>query len=193
MKKLCMSELLGGRTLDLLLPVRRQETARFLRVLLKKAERGEAVDVEAELLTLSNNIVSTMMMGQTCCEDDDDEAEEVRKLVKDTAELTGKFNVSDFIWFFKNWDVQGFNKRLKEIRDRFDVIMDRVITEHREERKKMKETGGVYQVKDLLHILLDIYEDDSSEIKLTMENIKAFILVSHQIHLSFLLYLLLSY
>jgi hypothetical protein len=37
---------------------------------------------------------------------------------------------------------------------------------------------GGYAVKDLLHILLDIYEDKSSKMRLTRENIKAFILVN---------------
>ncbi|XP_054785863.1 cytochrome P450 93A3-like [Prosopis cineraria] len=175
MKKLCMSELLGGRTLDQLLPVRRQETVRFVRLLLDRAERGQTVDVGGELLTVSNNIVSRMLMGQTCSEDDV-EAQEIRQLVRDTAELTGLFNVSDFIWFCKNWDLQGIKKKAKALRDRFDTLMDRVIAEHRKERRKMKEVGEVYQAKDLLHILLDIYEDESSEIKLNMENIKAFIL-----------------
>ena len=177
MKKICMSELLGGHTLNQLLPVRRQETIRFLRLLLKRGNAGESVDVGAELLTLSNNIVSRMIMSQTQSEHDG-EAEEVRKLVQDTAHLTGKFNVSDFIWFLRNWDLQGFRKRLKEIRDRFDTMMERVIKEHEEERRKRREAGGGDgQVKDLLDILLDIYEDENSEIKLTKENIKAFIMV----------------
>lgn len=180
MKKTCMSELLGGHTLNQLLPVRRQETTRFLRLLLKKGKACEDVDVGGELLILSNNIVSRMLMCQTWCENDD-EAEEMRKLVQETVLLTGKFNVSDFIWFFKNWDLQGFNKRLKKIRDRFDAMMERVIKEHEEERRKRKEIGSgndQTQIKDLLDILLDILEDERSEIKLTIENIKAFIFVS---------------
>ncbi|KAJ1383163.1 Cytochrome P450 [Sesbania bispinosa] len=176
MKKICMSEFLGGHTLTQLLPLRRQETTRFLSLLLKKGKDGEVVDVGGELLTLSNNVVSRMIMSQTCSENDG-EAEEVRKLVQDTAHLTGKFNVSDFIWLFKNWDLQGFSKRLKEIRDRFDTMMERVIKEHQEERRKRKEVGGGDgEIKDLLDILLDIFEDENSDIKLTMENIKAFIL-----------------
>jgi len=180
MKRICMSELLGGPTLSQLLPVRRQETLRFLRLVLNKGEAGEAIDVGRELLTLSNNVVSRMIMSQTCSQDDS-EAEEVRKLVQDTVLLTGKFNVSDFVWFFKNWDVQGFGKKLKEIRDRFDTMMERAIKEHQEERKKRKEvgSGGDGQIKDLLDVLLDIHEDENSDIKLTKENIKAFILVSH--------------
>ncbi|XP_061346432.1 cytochrome P450 93A2-like [Gastrolobium bilobum] len=176
MKKICMSELLGGHTLSQLLPVRREETTRFLRLLLKKGNAGEAIEVGGELMTLANNIVSRMIMSQTCMENEG-EAEEVRKLVQDTTHLTGKFNVSDFIWFFKNWDLQGFSKRLKEIRDRFDTMMERVIKEHEEERRKRKELGGGDgQIKDLLDILMDILEDESSDIKLTIENLKAFIL-----------------
>jgi hypothetical protein len=177
-KKICMSELLGGGTLTQLLPVRKEETLKFVRFLVKKGKENEAVDVAKELLRLSNNVVSRMIMSQSCSENDG-EADEVRKLVQDTAHLTGKFNVSDFIWIFKNWDVQGFSKSLKEIRDRFDSMMERIIKEHQEVRRKRKEVGGGDgQIKDLLDILLDILEDESSEIKLKMENIKAFILVS---------------
>ena len=39
--------------------------------------------------------------------------------------------------------MQGFGKGLKEIRDRFDTIMERAIKEHEEERKKRKEVGAV--------------------------------------------------
>ena len=81
-----------------------------------------------------------MIISQTCCEDDS-EIEEVRKLVQDTVVLTEKFNVLDFVWIFKNWDVQGFRKKTKEIRNRFDT-MERVIKEDEEERKKRKEVGN---------------------------------------------------
>ncbi|KAK7336614.1 hypothetical protein VNO77_17160 [Canavalia gladiata] len=173
MKKICMSELLGGHTLAQLLPLRRQETLRFVTLLLNKGKACEAIHVGGELLRLTNNIVSRMIMSQTCCENDS-EAEEIRKLVLDTAHLTGRFNVSDFIWFFKNWDLQGFGKRLKEIRDRFDNMMERFIKEHEEKRRVRKE--GDNQIKDLLDILLDIHHDNNSEIKLTIQHIKAFVL-----------------
>ncbi|MED6176847.1 hypothetical protein PIB30_092232 [Stylosanthes scabra] len=183
MKKLCMSELLGQRTLDQLLPLRKQETLRFLKVLQKRGEAGEYVDLGDELLTLTNSVISRMTMSVTCCEDGDnsnsDDAEAMRKMVKDTAELAGKFNVSDFIWLFKNWDLQGMNKRLKEILERFDSMIKRIIKEHEFVRKKKKEgeSEGV-SVRDLLDILLEIYEDKkrNDEIELSTDNIKAFIL-----------------
>ena len=176
MKKLCVSELLGGRTLDQLLPLRQQETLRFLKALRKKGEAGEAVDVGGGLLTLTSSIISRMAMSRSCSEDGDD-TEDVRKMVKDTAELSGKFNVSDFIWFFKNLDLQRMDKRLKEIHERFDSMMERVIRQHELERRKRKEKGEG-AMRDLLDILLEIHEDKRTEVELTRENIKCFILVS---------------
>lgn len=176
MKKLCMSELLGGHILDQFLPVRREEVERFLKLLLKKAEACESVDVGGELMRLTNNIVSRMIMSRRCS-DNDNEADEVRKVVKETAELSGKFNVSDYIGFCRNLDLQGFGRRLKEVRENFQTMMERIIEEHEEARKEEKR-GGNNEVKDLLDILLDIAEDESLEIRLTRQDIKAFVLVN---------------
>lgn len=128
-------------------------------------------------MRLSNNIISRMTMNQTSSEDEK-QAEEMRMLVADVAELMGTFNVSDFIWFLKPFDLQGFNKRIRKTRIRFDAVLDRIIKQREEERRNNKEIGGTRQFKDILDVLLDIGEDDSSEIKLTKENIKAFIMVS---------------
>ncbi|KAM3732284.1 hypothetical protein ACB098_11G048400 [Castanea mollissima] len=162
MKKLCTSKLLG-------------EITRFVQFLLKKAQSDEAIDVGEGLMRVTNNIISRMTMSQRCSENEN-EADEVTKLVKATAELTGKFNLSDYIWFCKHLDMQGFGKRLKDVRDRFDSMMEKIIKEHEEARKEEENMDGGHAVKDLLHILLDISEDKSSEMRLTRENIKAFVL-----------------
>ncbi|XP_057422695.1 cytochrome P450 93A3-like [Lotus japonicus] len=176
-KKLCMSELLGGQTLSNLLPVRQQETLRFLKVLQRKGEAGEAVDVGGELLTLTNSVITRMIMGRACSKTDDDgDVEEIRKMVMDTAELAGKFNVTDFIWFFKCLGLQGVSKRVKEILERFDNMMERVILEHEEERRRRKEGAEGGEIRNLLDILLEIHEDESTKTKLSRENIKALIM-----------------
>ncbi|XP_024980898.1 cytochrome P450 93A3-like [Cynara cardunculus var. scolymus] len=170
MKKVVMSQLLNGTTLDLLLPVRHEEINCFIKLLSEKAKLGKAVDLDGELVKLTNNVISRMLMSERCSEAEN-EAGEMRKLVTEIAEITGKFNLSDYIWFCKNLDLQGFGKRLKDIRTRFDALIERIMKEHEEARKQ--EMG---EVKDLLHILLDIAQDESMEIKLSRENIKAFIL-----------------
>ncbi|KAL7582251.1 hypothetical protein Lser_V15G42505 [Lactuca serriola] len=170
MKKIVMSQLLNGTTLDLLLPVRQDEINRLIKSLERKAKAGHAVDLDVELVKMTNNVISRMLMTERCSEEED-EAGEMKKLVTEIAEITGKFNLSDYIWIFKNLDLQGFGKQLKGIHGRFDALIERIMKEHEEARKQ--KTGVV---KDLLHMLLDVAEDQSMEIKLTRENIKAFIL-----------------
>ncbi|KAD4584617.1 hypothetical protein E3N88_22218 [Mikania micrantha] len=79
----------------------------------------------------------------------------------------GSFNLSDNIWLFKNLDLQWFGKRVKDIHRRFDALIEKIIKEHEEAQS---------QEKDLLSILLHIAEDETMDINLTRENIKAFIL-----------------
>ncbi|PON91641.1 Cytochrome P450, E-class, group I [Trema orientale] len=173
MKKLCVSQLLGSQTLDQLLPIRNEELKRLLKSILKRAEAKETFDVNGEVQKVTNNIISRMTMRQRCSEDDN-ESEEIRKLIKEANEIVGKFNLSDNFWFCKNLDLQGFGKRCKKVHEKFDFMMEKIIKEHEEERKEEK--GRREKAKDLLDILLDISEDRSSEIRLTRENIKAFIL-----------------
>lgn len=150
----------------------------MVNVMVRKAKAGKAVDIGGELMRLTNNVISRMHMRERCSENED-EAGEVKNLIKEIAEITGKFNVSDYIWFCKNLDLQGIRKRPVDIRRRFDKMMERIIEEHRDMRSKMKDNSdGGHVEKDLLDILLDISEDESLDIKLSIENIKAFILVT---------------
>lgn len=183
MKKLCMSELLGGRILEQFYPIRQEEIVGFVQLMQTKAEKGEKTDVGEELIKLANNVISRMTMSQSCTESED-EARHVSKLVREIAELTGRFNLSDYFGFCKNLDLQGFRKRLKEVRDRFDEMIEKVIREHQEGRRKRKEqdSDGAERVEDILDVLLDIEADEKAEMKLSRENIKAFILVSPSFH-----------
>ncbi|WOG90982.1 hypothetical protein DCAR_0310230 [Daucus carota subsp. sativus] len=175
-KKLCMSELLSGRTLDLLQPIRRHEIESMVNAMMKKARAGEAADVRVELIRLANNTFSSLFMGKRWSENED-EAEEVHKLIQEITELAGKFNFSDYIWFCKNLDLQGIRKRVVDVRGRFDNMMERIIEDRVDLRRTRKQNGiGGHLEKNLLDILLDISEDESREIKLSRENIKAFTL-----------------
>lgn len=123
------------------------------------------VDVGGELMRMTNNVVSRSLLGRRCTDE-----EEVRRLVSEVAEITGRFNLSDYVWFLKGWDLQGFGKRLKEIRGRFDELVDGVVEE---KRRKSGGDGG----KDMLDLLLGFMEDEKAEMRLTKENVKAFIMV----------------
>lgn len=54
--------------------------------------------------------------------------------------LLGIFNLSDFIWFCKKLDLQGFKQRVKNDSGKFDSVKERII-KTREEARKQK-TGS---------------------------------------------------
>uniref|UniRef100_A0A0E0HTG3 Cytochrome P450 n=1 Tax=Oryza nivara TaxID=4536 RepID=A0A0E0HTG3_ORYNI len=179
MKRACVHELLAGRTLDRLRHVRREEVARLVGSLRASADGGERVDVDAALMGLTGDIVSRMVMGRRWTGDDND-AEEMRSVVAETAELTGTFNLQDYIGVFKYWDVQGLGKRIDAVHRKFDAMMERILTAREAKRKLRRQAAadGEDDEKDLLDMLFDMHEDEAAEMRLTRDNIKAFMLTT---------------
>ncbi|XP_076927778.1 cytochrome P450 93A3-like [Bidens hawaiensis] len=173
MKKIVTSRLFNGTTLDSLQSVRQDEINRFMMSLYQNAKDGKPVDVGAEIGKTTNNLISRMIMNKRCS-GKESEAKNMRKLFANINEIAGNFNLSDNIRLFKNVDLQGRRKKLESIHRRYDDLIEAIIREHEESRKQQEIMGS--QGKDLLSILLDVAKDESTEIDLTKENIKALIL-----------------
>ncbi|XP_020572423.1 3,9-dihydroxypterocarpan 6A-monooxygenase-like [Phalaenopsis equestris] len=170
MKKLCMSELLSSRTVDGLAYIRRRELLALLRTLAAKSAAAESIDLSKELIRMTTSVIAGMTTGTASAGD----SEAARKAVKGVAEIIGSVNLGDFIGFLSIFDLQGLRKRMKEVRDNFDALMERIMASKEASRKSCG--VGVDGNKDLLDILLDAAEDREMEIQLTTENIKSFIL-----------------
>ena len=166
-----MMELFSSRAIDRFANVRTEELRKLLVRVMKKAETEESVDLGEQLKKLTSSIITRMMFRER--RSDSERREQVIKMVVELNELAGFFNVSETFWFLRRLDLQGIKKRLKNARERYDVIIERIMKE--DESRNHKDAGGV---RSMLDILLDIYEDKNSEIKLTRENIKGFIMVT---------------
>ncbi|KAI3845401.1 hypothetical protein MKW98_029052 [Papaver atlanticum] len=179
MKKVLMSELLGGQALKKHCHIRNNEIQNLVQLLLKKSVNGERVNVSEELMKLSNNIITQMMLSMKYSASKE-KGEEVRSLVREVTKIFNQFNVSDFFGFLRNLDLQGFLRKSTDIKGRYDILLERIIKEREEVRnkKKGKPTSDVgnNKVKDFLDILLDVSEDMNSEVKLNRDNVKAFLL-----------------
>nr|CAB3486326.1 unnamed protein product [Digitaria exilis] len=184
MKRLCMSELLGPRTVEQLRPIRRAGTVSLLRAALASSERGEEVDLTRELIRLANTgmirMVASTVPGSV--------ADEAQELVKAVAELVGAFNVDDYIALCRGWDLQGLRRRAVDVHRRFDALLEEILR-HKEEAREArafvadgddvedsKKKATLHSSKDLLDILMDKAEDETAEVKLTRDNIKAFVI-----------------
>ncbi|KAJ6757246.1 FLAVONOID 3'-MONOOXYGENASE-RELATED [Salix koriyanagi] len=173
-KKMSTFEFLGNRALNQFLPIRRKELREFLGVVHDKSKVCDSVNVTEELLKLSSNIISQIILSLRCS-GTDNEAEGVRTLVREVTQMFGEFNVSDFFWFCRNFDFQGYRKKFEDVHRRYDALLEKVIR-NREIERKNKSPGGEYKARDLLDMMLDALEDKSSEVELTREHIKALVL-----------------
>ncbi|KAK6276030.1 hypothetical protein POUND7_005739 [Theobroma cacao] len=94
-------------------------------------------------------------------------------MLEDYQELLGGFSTGDFfpsMEFIHN--LTGMKTRLQHTFRRFDQFFDEVINEHLNPKRQKEERS-----KDLVDVLLDVQKNVSNEIPLTMDNVKAIILV----------------
>jgi cytochrome P450 family 93 subfamily A len=183
-KKLCTSQHFGGQTLDLLYHIRRDEIQRLVRALFDNSKRVQEVDLEIEFVRLASNIVSRMLIGRQWV-GKDDELTELKTVVGEIEEILGLFDIKDYIWVLQKlgFDLQGISHRVKDVKGRFDRMVEGVLKEKEAARQRKRGekdgTEGVMEEnRDILDMLMDVYDDDGAEIRLTRDNIKAFILVN---------------
>ncbi|TVU11038.1 hypothetical protein EJB05_44600, partial [Eragrostis curvula] len=178
MKRLCMSELLGPHTLDLLRPVRDGELAALLRAAEKAAiGAGDgSVNLSRELIAMANNAI----MRMTASALPDHLTETARHCAKEVTELVGSFNVADYISIFRPFDLQGLGRRAHDVHAKFDALLEVLIKKKEDARRSPKKGDQAVngnKAKDLLDILMDAAEDDKAEVRLNRDNIKAFVLL----------------
>jgi hypothetical protein len=187
LRRLCVSEVLGPRTVEQLRHVRRGSLVSLLRSVLASSARGDnKVDLTRELIRFSTTSIIRMVASDVGVTD------EAQELVKGVAELLGAFNLEDYVPLCRGWDLQGLRRKANGVHRRFDAVLEQMIRHKEEARDRERGRGGAAQEdkkgwpatckqrnKDLLDILLDMAENETAEVKLTRENMKAFIVVSN--------------
>nr|ADB93869.1 isoflavone synthase [Cullen corylifolium] len=167
-RKLIMNDLLNATTVAKLRPLRTQQIRKFLGVMAQSAEAQKPLDVTEELLKWTNSTISMMMLG---------EAEEIRDIAREVLKIFGEYSLTDFIWPLKYLKVGKYEKRIDDILNKFDPVVERVIKKRREIVRRRKngevienEASGVF-----LDTLLEFAEDETMEIKITKEQIKGLV------------------
>lgn len=175
MKKMCINKLVGDRNLSVFEPIRTLEIHRFLQHLMAKAEAGETANLTKELMRLSSNIISQMTWSSRCADNEDD-ALTARTVVREVSQLFGEFDVSDIIWFCRNFDFQGVKKRAESTHKRYDALLERIISEREQTRNTRGSDESVRETNDFLDMLLVVKENHMSDVELSRNHIKAIIL-----------------
>ncbi|KAK1578631.1 hypothetical protein Q3G72_031862 [Acer saccharum] len=173
MKKLCMTRLLSVPQLNKFADVREEEKIKLVESVMKCCIQGHPCDLTTEFTTLTNNTICRMAMS-TRCSGKDNEAEEIKGWIRTCLQLAGKVSVGDILGPLKIFDFSGNGNKLKSALLKYDRIVEKVLKEH--EEKAVKGNFDPNQRKDLMDILLEVYNDPSAELKLTKKDIKSFFL-----------------
>ncbi|KAK7256071.1 hypothetical protein RIF29_29504 [Crotalaria pallida] len=172
LKKLCLTELLSGKTLEHFVSIRQDEIECFLRNILAISNSGKEVEMRQELIRHTNNIISRMTMGKKSV-GNNDEVGKLRKVIREVGELLGSFNLGDVFAFMKPLDIQRLGKKNMRTHHLLDSMLEKVLKEHEEARAKGDDDSD--RKKDLFDILLNLIEAEGDN-KLTRESAKAFAL-----------------
>ncbi|EOA26316.1 hypothetical protein CARUB_v10025157mg, partial [Capsella rubella] len=154
MKKLIVTKLLGPQALERSQNVRAKELEGLYLKLLDKAMKKESVEIVKKAMRLINNTICKMIMGRSCSEENDS--------------LAKKFFLASILRKpLKKIGVSLFTKELMDVSRNFDEVLEKILVVKKEKVEEHQ------QGTDMMDKLLEIYEDENAEYKITRNHIKS--------------------
>ncbi|KAL0312792.1 UNVERIFIED_CONTAM: Flavonoid 3'-monooxygenase [Sesamum radiatum] len=168
LRKVCVREMLSHNSLDSVYALRRRELRQAIKYLYGRA--GSPVNVGEQMFLAVLNVITSMMWGGTVSgEERAGLGAEFKQVVGEMTELLGMPNLSDFYPGLERFDLQGVQKKMKGLAQRFDKIFETII----EQRLKM---SGKESSKDFLQFLLQLKDEGDAKTPLTMTHVKALLM-----------------
>ncbi|XP_031490510.1 flavonoid 3'-monooxygenase-like [Nymphaea colorata] len=169
LRKICAVHLFSNKALDDFRLVREKEVRILAASLARAGEVGEIVGVGETLHLCIANVLGKVLIGRRVFEGGED-AGEFRRLVLEGMQLSGVFNIGDFVPSLEWMDLMGVAKKMKVHHRRHDGFMQRIMDEH-------ECSSSVGLQGDFLSVLLRLKDDpvglDGLNGKLTDIDIKA--------------------
>ncbi|KAL2932908.1 Cytochrome P450 71A1 [Bienertia sinuspersici] len=166
-RKICILELLSTKRVQSYKFIREEEVSRLVHRI--EGYSSQEINLTKLLGLYANDVLSRVVLKRNFSEGGEYHLHGFQSMLDEYQELLGGFSLGDF---FPSKEfihtLTGHKARLKKTFKRFDSFFDGVIQEHLNSQTKGE--------KDLLDVLLDIQKEDSSEMPLTMDNVKAILL-----------------
>ncbi|CAL5215170.1 unnamed protein product [Lathyrus oleraceus] len=173
MRKICTLQLLSTSKVESFSSLRKREMELALTLLKKSASSGEVVDVSEFVHDVIMDIVCKMVLGCSI-----DEVFDLKRLIQQGMNLSGAFNLADYVPFLKVFDLQGLRRRYKRTHKELDQVLEKIVKKHEENSEKQ---NGGQKHKDFIDILLSrmnqpIDSSDEQNNVVDRTNIKAIVL-----------------
>lgn len=160
-----MSDLLGVKRIQTFKFVREAEVRHLVETIYGSS--GNVFNLSEKFYTLLNNIITKSVLGNKSIHQ-----EEFRNALDEMTRLTGKVGVHDLFPSLKFLHFVTWKRiAVRRVFKRLDKILDAIIDEHEAVNQSQSEE------KDLLDLLLNVYGSNGSSSRLTIDNIKNYVLV----------------
>ncbi|KAF5748420.1 Cytochrome P450 superfamily protein isoform 1 [Tripterygium wilfordii] len=172
-RKIYLCELFSSRRLESYEYIRVQERRDFTSRLL--ALSGKPVVLKEQLSRLTLSIISRIVLGKKYFSEREDGSaivtiEEFQEMLDELFLLNGVLNIGDWIPWLDFLDLQGYVKRMKALKIKFDRFHDHVLDEHKARKAGVKD----FVPKDMVDLLLQLSDDPSLDVNLNYDSVKGF-------------------
>lgn len=173
-RKLYLSELFSSKRLESYQYIRVEEYRAFISRLY--ALSGKPVVLKEHLSRVTLSIISRTVLGkkyfsESKAEDSIVTLEEFQEMLDELFLLNGVLNIGDWIPWLDFLDLQGYVKRMKALKKKFDRFHDHVFDEHKANRKgNLKD----FVPKDMVDLLLQMADDPNLDVKLNYDSVRGF-------------------
>ncbi|XP_054810112.1 carnosic acid synthase-like [Prosopis cineraria] len=173
LRKVLVQWMSRNTTMDFVYELRREEVRKTVAYLYNRV--GSPVDVGEEMFLTVLNTSTHTILGQTGEGDEGTEMGlEFREVMTLIMELIGKPNLSDFFPCLAWFDLQGVEKQMRMVLQRFDHIFEKIIKQRLKKKQQQLINGSEAEgSKDFLEFLLKMKDETDSMTPLSMANIKA--------------------
>ncbi|KAJ6670944.1 CYTOCHROME P450 71B11-RELATED [Salix viminalis] len=169
LRKLSNLHMLGGKALDDWAHVRVSELGHMLRAMCECSRKGEPAVVPEMLTYAMANMIGQILLSRRVFVTQGSESNEFKDMVVELMTSAGIFNIGDFIPSVAWLDLQGIERGMKKLHLKFDVLLTKMLEEHKASAHERKGK------QDFLDVLLANQENVAGE-KLSYTNIKALLL-----------------
>ncbi|WJZ82342.1 hypothetical protein VitviT2T_002109 [Vitis vinifera] len=161
LRRTCNSHLFTPQKLDSNTHLRHQKVQELLANVEQSCQAGGPVDIGQEAFRTSLNLLSNTIFSVDLVDPISETAQEFKELVRGVMEEAGKPNLVDYFPVLRRIDPQSIRRRLTIYFGRMIEIFDRMI----KQRLQLRKNQGSIASSDVLDVLLNISEDNSSEIE----------------------------
>ncbi|KAI3515831.1 hypothetical protein L1887_14736 [Cichorium endivia] len=163
-RKFCTLELLSATKINGFAGMRREEIRMMVEEMRVASMRRQVVNLSETVGALIEGMTCKMIFGKK-----NDERFVFKRVVDESMEATGAFNLADYVPMLAPFDFQGLTKRFKTLNKDIDEMFETLISEHEERSLISSQRHDEMDFIDILLSLKHQYSNTHDELSYTID------------------------